>query len=437
MPLFRQYPFARLFSAVFAVIVFLSISVSAKSDQIESDQTLRQETFQNIARDETLGEDLEIRRVAREALGSAAGTVVVMDAQTGRIYTIVNQDWGIREAFKPCSTIKLVTGVAGYSENLIRPNGNLQIGAYRLGLDDALAFSNNAYFQKVGANLGSEKLISYARRLGLGEKTGINAENETAGRLPYGNENPRIYSHADDFRTSPLQLAVMVSALTNGGKLLIPRIPRSSREKISFNGFWQREIGLASSIYKRVIPGMIGAVDRGTARRMEKSSMSIGGKTGSCIADRTWVGLFASVAPVENPRFAVVVITKGQYARGKHSAAIAGKIYEALAPRLAQRFHGTIARLSVKSFPESNPNQALGGEFKSARQNQPNALKSSQAEKTDKIAALKNPPDSAGGEDKAGEEEIAPEPIKELFPTIVINGKAEITRPRVVQKQQR
>ena len=37
----------------------------------------------------------------------------MMEAQTGKIVTIVNQDWAIRNSFKPCSTIKLVTGVAG------------------------------------------------------------------------------------------------------------------------------------------------------------------------------------------------------------------------------------------------------------------------------------------------------------------------------------
>lgn len=424
MQFFHKCQFAKLFSTIFLLTFCFSASIFAES-AIASDTSLRQETTRNILNDDVEGEDLQIRRVAVETLGTAAGTVVVMDAQTGRILTIVNQDWGIRQAFKPCSTIKLVTAVAGYNERLIRADGNLEKGVYRLGLDDALAFSNNAYFQKVGANLGSGKMIDYARRLGLGEQTGINAEGETSGRLPYGNENLRIYSHADDYRTSPLQLAVMVSALTNGGKLLVPKIPRSRIEKTKFQGFWKREIGVNSSVYERVIPGMIGAVERGTAKSMEKANMSIAGKTGSCIADKTWIGLFASVAPIENPRFAVVVITKGQYARGKHSAAVAGKIYQALEPYFNRKFNGTVARLNVRSTPKINLKT-------SAKVN--DSEKPENNTKNEILLAETKPDAPTENTNKSNNNNNIPI-TKELFPTIVINGKAEITRPRVVQNK--
>ena len=96
---------------------------------------------------------------------------------------------------------------------------------------------------------------------------------------------------------------------------------------------------------------MVGAVKYGTARSIRKPRLEIAGKTGSCIARKTWVGLFASVAPILNPRFAVVVITEGKYARGKHSAKIAGKIYQALRPRFSEKFNGVLARKTVKTYP--------------------------------------------------------------------------------------
>ena len=68
--------------------------------------------FNIIAKDDPTGEDPEVRRVAVDALGNHAGTVVVMDPLTGRVYSVVNQEWALRRGFKPCSTIKLVTGVA-------------------------------------------------------------------------------------------------------------------------------------------------------------------------------------------------------------------------------------------------------------------------------------------------------------------------------------
>ena len=64
------------------------------------DQSLKDETAANIARDETTGEDLEVRRAAVEALGDKAGTVVVMNPKTGQVYTVVNQDWGLRRGLQ-------------------------------------------------------------------------------------------------------------------------------------------------------------------------------------------------------------------------------------------------------------------------------------------------------------------------------------------------
>jgi cell division protein FtsI/penicillin-binding protein 2 len=149
-----------------------------------------------------------------------------MEAQTGKVLTIVNQDWAIRSGIKPCSTIKLVTGVAGLNEGIInKEDGSVRNTRTRRDLDDAIAFSDNGYFQRVGSNLGSPKMIEYAKDLGLGQPTGLNAPGEYAGKLPYGNNNVRIYSHGDDFEVTPLQLAVLVSEISNGGKKLIPRIP--------------------------------------------------------------------------------------------------------------------------------------------------------------------------------------------------------------------
>ena len=302
----------------------------ARERRLAFERGLRTATVANIAKDDSSGEDLNVRRAAVNALGGHAGTVVVMEAKTGKVVTIVNQDWAIRDSFKPCSTIKLVTGVAGINENIIDGDGKITNSSTRMGLDYALAKSNNVYFQRVGVNMGSNKMIQYAKSLGLGEKTGINAEGETPGKLPYGNSNARIYSHGDDFAVTPLQLAVMVSALSNGGKKVVPQIGRPRVERTAFRPHLRENVGLPMRSVEGVLPGMIGAAEYGTARRGVDSSMGVAGKTGSCIERGSWVGLFASVAPVEDPKYSVVVITRGQSERGKYAAAIAGKIYQAL-----------------------------------------------------------------------------------------------------------
>src|SRR5215207_4080943 len=151
-----------------------------------ADQALKDETAANIAKDETTGEDLAVRRAALDALGDRAGTVVVMNPKTGQVYTVVNQDWGLRRGFKPCSTIKLVTGLAGLNEHVIDPVQTVNIGtsSFSLDLTDSLAYSNNGYFQRVGGQVGFPKMMEYAKKLGLGEPTGINHPFESPGRLP-------------------------------------------------------------------------------------------------------------------------------------------------------------------------------------------------------------------------------------------------------------
>lgn len=389
---------------------------------------LRAETIENIANDDITGEDLEARKAAINALGNRAGTVVVMEPQTGKVLTIVNQEWGIRKGFKPCSTIKLVTGVAGLNEKVITPQGDLRSRNMRIGLDDALAHSNNSYFQSAGSSVGNEKMIQYAKTMGLGEQTGINAEGENPGKLPYGNSNVRIYSHGDDFEVTPLQLAVMVSAISNGGKLVVPRIPKDNYERSRFQGYMRGEVKVPQANLQRVLPGMLGAVNYGTAGRAYDDSLNIAGKTGSCIGGGSWLGLFASVAPVVDPKLSVVVITRGQGERGKYASAIAGKIYKAL----GNRIYGPNRNFTAKSPLVLKPQQKV-----TARNSA--LLDNDEGEETDEGDSNKavQKPQSVKPNPRKGEEITKKPDSGSLFDPVVIEVNRGHQRPRVVAPNQR
>ncbi|HXT61927.1 MAG TPA: penicillin-binding transpeptidase domain-containing protein [Pyrinomonadaceae bacterium] len=322
------------------------------------DEGMRNEVQNNIAKDNSVAEDPEVRRAAIDALGHHAGTVVVMDPKTGRVYTVVNQDWALRKGFKPCSTIKLVTGVAGVSEKVIAPIETVSDGdRYKIDLTDALAYSNNTYFQHVAGEVGFDKMISYAKEMGLGEKTGINYVNEYSGHLPLfksGFALNRMGSHGDDFEVTAIQLATLVSAMSNGGKLLVPHLPQTVQENTTFKTEVRRKVKVESDTWKRMLPGMIGAVNYGSGRKAYRPEQTVAGKTGTCIgqdSSRAWVGLFTSYAPVVNPRLAVVVITRGTDAHNHVPAAIAGNIYHALSPRF-----GTQIDFQVAEGPDDEPN---------------------------------------------------------------------------------
>jgi len=315
---------------------------AAEARRRAADQALRDESAANIAKDETTGEDLEIRRAAVEALGDRAGSVVVMNPKTGQVYTVVNQDWALRRGFKPCSTIKLVTGLAGLSESVIDPvqTVNIGTGTFSLDLTDSLALSNNGYFQRVGGQVGFEKMMDYARRMGLGQRTGINHHFESPGKLPVFKEGYAVNhmsSHGDDIEVTTVQLANMASAIANGGKLLVPHLPRTPQENVRFKREEKGEVDVPKDNLRRLLPGMIGAVNYGTARRAYDPIQTVAGKTGTCTGQGAKLGLFTSFAPVHDPQLAVAVITRGSGEGGKHAASVAGNIYRRLNHRFGSR----------------------------------------------------------------------------------------------------
>src|SRR5687768_5858230 len=323
------------------------------------DNALRNEVQALIARDDITGEDMEVRRVAVNALGHHAGTVVVMDPMTGRVYSVVNQEWALRRGFKPCSTIKLVTGVAGLSENAIPPVDTVGDG-FRTDLTSALAHSDNPFFQQVVSKIGFDKMVNYARQFGLGEKTGLNVPFEFPGRLPElkpGFSERRMFSHADGFEVTPLQLGTLVSAMANGGRLLVPQIPHSAKETSKMSPKVRRQLDVSGDVLQRMVPGMVGAVNYGSGRKAYDPTQTVAGKTGTCIGDGGWVGLFTSYAPLANPRLAVVVIAQGTDARRHFPAAVAGEIYRGLNHRF-----GTAINLQVATTLDDEEKEVADAE---------------------------------------------------------------------------
>jgi hypothetical protein len=187
-------------------------------------------------------------------------------------------------------------------------------------------------------------MVNYAKQLGLGERTGTNVPFEFAGRLPElkpGFIERRMFSYADGFEVTPMQLGTLVSAMANGGKLLVPQIPIGDSK---FTPKVRRKLDIENEVWQRMIPGMVGAVNYGSGRRAYDPMQTVAGKTGTCIGQGGWVGLFTSYAPLARPRLAVVVIAEGTDARRHFPAAVAGEIYR----ELNHRF-GTAIQLQVAS----------------------------------------------------------------------------------------
>ncbi len=301
------------------------------------DAALRNIAGANILKDNTTGEDMEVRRAAVEALGGKAGTVVVMDATNGRIYSIVNQRMALGSPVKPCSTVKLVVGLAGLHEKILDPGMDFQLASNGRGLNlfDAIARSNNPFFQEVGRRLGYEKVTGYASNFGFGAPTGANYLGESSGFLPEeGEQNTgHMSSHGDGFGFTAIQLANFTAAIANGGNLYVPRIPRTPEEAENFKPVLKRKIEMTPEDRLRLLTGMIGAVQYGTAKAAYDPLGQVAGKTGTCTGSEAKLGLFTSFSSVTNPRLVVTVITTGSGEAGKRAADIAGRIYRSVSHR--------------------------------------------------------------------------------------------------------
>ena len=92
--------------------------------------------------DRLTGEDPQVRRAAVDALGEYNGSIVVTEADTGRVLSIVNQRLAFQSGYIPCSTVKLYAAMASLLEGHIDRNTEIPIARHTsLTLTDALAHS--------------------------------------------------------------------------------------------------------------------------------------------------------------------------------------------------------------------------------------------------------------------------------------------------------
>ena len=289
--------------------------------------------------DITDGEDPVVRQAAIDALGNMNGTVVAIEPTSGRVLAMVNQKLALSSGAQPCSTIKLSVALAALNEGLISKETEVSLGGRsRMNLTEALAHSNNAYFEALGRELGFEKVAYYAHQYGLGELAGYDIPGEQLGTYPdevipekLGGVG-KMCSFGEGVSMTPLQLGAMVSAIANGGTLYYLQHPTTPEEITNFQPRIKRQLDIAPAI-PEISVGMAGAVQYGTARRLglNFNEEEILGKTGTCSHAGTRFGWFASYANTSSGRVVVVVFLQGgRPTFGPKAAEIAGHMYRNL-----------------------------------------------------------------------------------------------------------
>ena len=288
--------------------------------------------------DITAGEDPIVRQAAIDALNGMNGTAVVIDPSNGRILAMVNQKLALSPGAEPCSTIKLSVALAALSEGLVTRDTPVQLAGFRMNMTQALAKSNNLYFEELGRELGFDRVRHYANQFGLGELAGYQVEGEQLGTYPdhaipeaQGGVG-RMCSFGQGVSMTPLQLGAMVVAIANGGTLYYLQHPTSAEDVEAFQPKVKRTLNIARYI-PDIEDGMAGAVEYGTARslRANFNQLPVFGKTGTCSDSGTRFGWFVSFS--NSPQGGLVTVfflEGGRPTFGPRAAELTGEFYRNL-----------------------------------------------------------------------------------------------------------
>ena len=347
--------------------------------------------------------DTRLQEIALKALGKESGSAIVMDVNTGEILAMVSspsydtniftmpvpvkvwrslidnekrplQNKALTGTYSPGSIFKLVVALAALENKVIHPHkkfycgGKITIGNHdfhcwkhgghgMLDLEDALMHSCDVYFYEIAQQIGAEKIIEMAKRLGLGAPVEIGIKGEREGLLPTNEWKKKRFN--DSWRTgdtvnlsigqgflttTPMQLAFMTAQIANGGKKIKPHLIQG----MGLNEL--KSLGLKQSNLNLIKRGMNKVVnyEKGTAyrSRINVNGEKMAGKTASTQVrriskkerakgiikqeDLPWKyrdhGIFAAFAPVQNPRFAIVVMIEHGGGGSSSAAPVAAKI---------------------------------------------------------------------------------------------------------------
>ncbi len=389
---------------------YKEVEVDVAGRELETLRMLPPQSGNNL----TLTLDIRLQRLAESLMTGTEeepkrGSVVLMKVQTGEVLAMVSQpafdpnrfasgisrsDWrslalnknhplqnrAIDGQYPPGSTFKVVTALAGLEEKVVTPETKIYCpGSFRLGrgfyrcwkrgghghvdLHDALVQSCDVYFYTVGHRLGIDTLAKYARKMGLGNLTGIFLTGEKPGLVPTSQWKLKArkepwqpgetisVSIGQGFNlVTPVQQARLIATVANGGMVLRPYLI----QKVTDNQGRTLKENLPQILYRmdanknyfeKIREGLLGVVNepRGTGRRARLKNVQVAGKTGTAqvvrmkafesegekeeipyeFRDHAW---FFAFAPYEEPEVAVAVIVE----HGGHGGAAAAPIAKEL-----------------------------------------------------------------------------------------------------------
>ena len=372
--------------------------------------------------------DFDAQDAAEKAFEGKMGAAVALDPSTGEILAYISKpsydpnkfaygvnpaDWKylvedewhplqnrvIQGQYPPGSTFKVVMAAAGLQEGLITPSTTVTCPGYftygnrtyrcwkkeghgTMNVHSALVQSCDVFFYTLGVRMGINRIAQYSRGFGLGEKTNLGFTGEKPGLIPTTQWKERVRKEKwilgetvscaigqGYVLTTPIQMARMIAAVANGGKLVSPQIVMGKD-----NGSKQPpQVPIVSKenleLIRNALRGVV-AEPHGTAWALKNGPFEYAGKTGTAqvirmkqgevvktrdqelrFKDHAW---FVAFAPFDDPKIAVAVIAEHGGHGGEAAAPIAKAIMDAYLSKVVEPKNPAPAEQAVAVSPEGD-----------------------------------------------------------------------------------
>ena len=345
----------------------------------------------------TLTIDYDLQKVAEESLGQRPGAVVAMDPRNGEILAMVSrptpdpndfaiqvskEEWrrlnedplhpllnrAIQAQLAPGSVFKIITATAMLEDKIPPENFTTFCPGYAtfygrqfkcyiysaksgprahgvLSLHDAILKSCDIFFYNVGMRLGIDRLSFFAKKFGLGQRTGIDLPSEEPGLMPsaewvdrvfhrkwYAGETISVAIGQGAITTTPLQLARTIGGIASGGVFKQPHL------LMGMQNVGEEKFSISEPTIEKITDAMYGVVNEpgGTGTRLKLTGVELSGKSGTAqvigystrdrvgkqkkFEDNAW---FVGYAPKRNPEIVVAVLVQES---GQHGGEASGPV---------------------------------------------------------------------------------------------------------------
>lgn len=272
----------------------------------------------------------------------------------------------INDTYEPGSTFKIITSAACLEEGVVTPEDTFSCPGYRMVEDrrirchkvgghgsetfvQGIQNSCNPVFIDIGLRLGAERFYDYFQQFGLLDLTGIDLPGE-AGTIMHQVENIGLVelatiSFGQSFQVTPVQMAVTVSSIINGGRRVTPHFGKAVLDRegnVLETLSYEERSGVVSEKTSKTLQTLLeGVVANGSGKNAYIEGYSIGGKTATSQtlprSANKYISSFIGFAPAEDPQVLGMVVIhnpQGIYYGGTIAAPVLRSIFDNVLPYL-------------------------------------------------------------------------------------------------------